>query len=333
MVRIAPFAIVALLVAHAGCIKGITPPEPTEMVDIAGGALVMGNEDSCKSLAGSEPECSNAWSKVLLSVQVAAFRIDAHEVTNLQYRSCVAEGKCPSEPLYTTVDGVDGNYYFDNPQYPVVFVTWENARAYCEDFLGRRLPTEAEWEFVARTTKSANSGKSPNLFPWGAEVPDCARAHQKGCSGAPLPVQIMSRQDVGEWGVHDLAGNAAEWVADAFSEYAYCADGKSVYESCAGNPTCIAGQCGAALDNTDCVSLNCSTEPPSAPSMCERITGGDTLAGPVAPKDTTRRSFRGNLLDIGACSAPHFRFGMKSGENEPAGMAAFLGFRCAADAL
>jgi formylglycine-generating enzyme required for sulfatase activity len=111
-----------------------------------------------------------------------------------------------------TFDGV--GYDTSNPaidDFPVVNVTWHGASAYCAS-LGRRLPTEAEWEYAARGGRSS-------LYPWGDEW-NYAAANVRGSINAdgviiagPSPVggrvEFASRD-----GVRDLAGNVAEWVAD-----------------------------------------------------------------------------------------------------------------------
>jgi formylglycine-generating enzyme required for sulfatase activity/predicted Ser/Thr protein kinase len=98
---------------------------------------------------------------------------------------------------------------------PAVQVTWDGARAYCH-FRGKRLPTEAEWEYAARGTRDRR-------YPWGDTPPSCdqvvfGRAQSKPCEGRqPGPESVMTaRQDETPEGVFDLAGNVSEWVEDAF---------------------------------------------------------------------------------------------------------------------
>jgi len=93
---------------------------------------------------------------------------------------------------------------------PVVMVTWHGAAAYCE-WAGGRLPTEAEWEYVAR-------GPEGNLYPWGNTLPDCNLANFGTCIG--VPVNVGSRPAGASWcGALDMAGNVWEWVADRFGPY------------------------------------------------------------------------------------------------------------------
>ncbi|HMI86226.1 MAG TPA: bifunctional serine/threonine-protein kinase/formylglycine-generating enzyme family protein [Polyangiaceae bacterium] len=104
---------------------------------------------------------------------------------------------------------------------PVVEVSWDAARMYCESN-HKRLPTEAEWEFAARGNDSAD-----RRFPWGNDAPRCdgvAYGRGKDGKGNPLPCGFgrgpeevfRSSQDVTPEGVHDMGGNVSEWVADAY---------------------------------------------------------------------------------------------------------------------
>ncbi len=104
---------------------------------------------------------------------------------------------------------------------PAVMVSWFFARAYCGS-LGRRLPTEAEWEFAAR-------GSEGRTYPWGSAPPSCDEvviARKEGLKCAQLPrlgkVGTHKRDQTPD-GVLDLGGNVAEWVQDAFTQtYAAC---------------------------------------------------------------------------------------------------------------
>jgi len=145
-------------------------------------------------------------------IYLSTFQIDRFEVTNRDYRRCVRRGRCTAIPAPSRLGA------FARPDAPVVNVTWTQAAAYCR-FVGKRLPTEAEWEKAAR-------GPFGRVWPWGAHW------HERACNHGTLhPVQSLfhgSRTDGFYWvapvgwfrfdrsyyGVRDLAGNAAEWVAD-----------------------------------------------------------------------------------------------------------------------
>jgi formylglycine-generating enzyme required for sulfatase activity len=99
---------------------------------------------------------------------------------------------------------------------PVTQVTWDAAAAYCRDH-GKRLPTEAEWEYAAQGTQGFR-------FPWGDEEPRCdgvvfARHPAWACGNANPGSENVGTapQDRSPQGVHDLAGNASEWVQDMFA--------------------------------------------------------------------------------------------------------------------
>lgn len=108
---------------------------------------------------------------------------------------------------------------------PVVNVTWDGASLYCRA-QGKRLPTEAEWELAARGTEHRR-------FPWGFDQPGCEDAIFDWVKSGlicrrptigPVPVATTPR-DRTPLGVHDLAGNVAEWVLDTYQDrYPACGE-------------------------------------------------------------------------------------------------------------
>jgi len=96
-------------------------------------------------------------------------------------------------------------------RWPALYVTWSEASDFCRT-RDKRLPTEAEWEKAAR-------GDSGNLFPWGHRPPTQALAMFGQYHAHEIP--IVASVDSGEegrspYGLHHMAGNAAEWVEDWF---------------------------------------------------------------------------------------------------------------------
>jgi formylglycine-generating enzyme required for sulfatase activity len=148
-------------------------------------------------------------------VDVPAFAIDRTEVSQLDYDRCLDAGACTAPR-----QGFNPDFY---PDYPVVWVTWEQASAYCA-WAGKRLPTEAEWEKVAR-------GTDGRAYPWGDSPLDCARANTHGCAGE---TELVDSHPTGAspYGVLHLLGNAGEWVADWYQpDYYAMSAGASVGRS------------------------------------------------------------------------------------------------------
>jgi formylglycine-generating enzyme required for sulfatase activity/serine/threonine protein kinase len=170
----------------AGALQRTAPADGMVQVYVPGGTFPMGSTD------GPDNE------RPVHDVRLDGFWLDQTEVTNSQYARCVAAGACRASRY---VD--DSRYNGDN--YPVVGVDWHNAAAYCA-WAGRRLPTEAEWEYAAR-------GPEAFRYPWGDETPGCNIANFKNCVGGA--VEVGSYPDGASWvGALDMAGNAWEWVND-----------------------------------------------------------------------------------------------------------------------
>lgn len=178
----------------------VTPdvqPIPTEMVLIPAGSFLMGTRE------GLEDE------QPVHEVSLAAYWIDTYEVTNGEYKICVQDGAC-EPPLQDKSRSITG-YYSDDQyaDYPMIYVTWDMARTYCE-WRGARLPTEAQWEKAAR-------GTDQRQFPWGG-VFGCEQANANGCKQDVVPVGGFS-QGASPYGVLDMAGNVSEWTADYYGDY------------------------------------------------------------------------------------------------------------------
>ena len=148
------------------------------------------------------------------NVCISAFEMDVHEVTNAEYAECVVGGGCTVPEYLDSFTRLD--YYGDAAydDFPVIYVDWNKATDYCT-WAGKRLPTEAEWEYAAR------GGLAENRYPWGDTDPQCTTAnfYNDGsyCVGDTSEVESYSANG---YGLYDMSGNVFEWVSDWFqSDY------------------------------------------------------------------------------------------------------------------
>ena len=97
----------------------------------------------------------------------------------------------------------------------VVHVNWHEANAYCQ-WAGRRLPTEAEWEYASAADPAGGTAK--RRYPWGESAADTERANLFGASGDVVDVAALPQGD-SPWGCRQMIGNVWEWTADNFNPY------------------------------------------------------------------------------------------------------------------
>ncbi len=154
-------------------------------------------------------------------VYVDAFALDRREVSVAEYRRCLAAGTCAA-PGFAPRDP-----RFDRDELPVTQVRWSDAAAFCA-WRGARLPTEAEWELAAKGPGGAGgtgaAGGGGRLFPWGGTYnPRLANHGSFSRDEADASDGFAGLAPVGSFpdgstpeGIEDLAGNAAEWVADVY---------------------------------------------------------------------------------------------------------------------
>jgi eukaryotic-like serine/threonine-protein kinase len=169
-----------------------SPSDGMTLIYIPAGEFEMGSESG----ATNERPTHNIF--------LDAFWIDRTEVTNALFLNCIEAGICKD----TTFLNLRNPAY---AEHPVVWISRSQASSYCS-WVGRRLPTEAEWEKAAR-------GTDGRTYPWGEGL-SCQRANYRDCVGDTTPVgsyQIGSSP----WGVMDMAGNVWEWVADWYDENYY----------------------------------------------------------------------------------------------------------------
>jgi formylglycine-generating enzyme required for sulfatase activity len=199
-----------------------------EDIEIPGGSFAMGSDEQ------GTPDNE----RPVHLVTVATFRLDRTEVSVAAYGACVRAGACSEPDAYRHERGTRRIFCnWKHPEgratHPINCVDHSQAEAYCA-WLGKRLPTEQEWEHAAR-------GGEGRRYPWGDEAPnetrlnacatECpANAVAKGLTGWPpmhpasdrwpetAPVGSFPR-GASKHGVLDLAGNVWEWTASGYERY------------------------------------------------------------------------------------------------------------------
>ena len=227
-----------LSLAISDQLSAIDSKIPDDMVLVPAGEFLMGSPAGTGGLPDEQPQ---------RRVYLSSFLIDRHEVTNQAYAGFVTatghripENTNPSSTLWSDKIPIAGI-----ERHPVVNVGWDDAIAYCR-WVRKRLPTEAEWEKAAR-------GTDERRYPWGNEWDfskansasfwagrtiefssgadwdafwirgDGARlAKEKGLKGEVLTMPVGSfPQSLSPYGLHDMAGNVAEWVQDWYDPNYY----------------------------------------------------------------------------------------------------------------
>lgn len=177
------------------------PGNRSNMALVPAGAFIQGCQEE------GDPDCVTPEQPARV-VELPGFFIDKTEVTQRSYARCVDDGSC------AVPECINGARVWDpeqNGDLPVVCVSWPQAQGYCA-WLGKRLPSEAEWEKAAR-------GDDGRVFPWGSDEGDCARANTRSCGGSVGPVGAR-KAGQSPYGALDMAGNVCEWVSDWYqSDY------------------------------------------------------------------------------------------------------------------
>lgn len=195
--------IVLLLVLFAFSISKSQPQHdlsnnpPPDMVLIPGGEFLMGDD---------EEEDNSPIHKVY----VDSFYMDKYEVTNAQYfKFCKQTGR--SLPEFWGMKEFHSG--LDFPKHPVVFINWRHAEAYAK-WAGKRLPTEAEWEYAAR------AGLVGKDFPNGDYL-DSTMANFFSKERVPKGTVPVGSYPPNGYGLYDMAGNVGEWVLDYYDKNYY----------------------------------------------------------------------------------------------------------------
>jgi serine/threonine-protein kinase len=167
---------------------------PADMIRIPAGTYLMGRNNAW------DPEASPAH-----EVNVSAFYIDRLPVTRGEFRDFMQASKRPDVPEWR-----DDNPLPDQDKWPATEVTWDEAYAFCHA-RGKRLPSEAEWEYAAR-------GTDGRLYPWGEEFNPAAVNSRESGIGRPEPVGARPANR-SAFDVADMSGNVWQWCADDYRPY------------------------------------------------------------------------------------------------------------------
>jgi len=212
-------------------IENTTPPPasaPEGMVWIPGGEFSMGTKNLHAAHDATDARAT-VDSRPVHRVAVDGFWMDSTEVTNEQFarfveetgyvtlaeraaRAAKADSTGQQAPQYARADGADWrhpsgpNSSIDGKaRFPVVHVAYQDAFVYAQ-WAGKRLPTEAEWEFAAR------GGLTGAIFPWGDEFNSNHGAGGRRSVGTTPVAQFVPNG----YGLYDIGGNVWEWVSDRY---------------------------------------------------------------------------------------------------------------------
>ena len=188
------------------CVK-MAPTRPDSMVLIPAGKFEMGSGDA-----------ASFYEQPVHTVHVEAFYMDTHAVTNLEYQQFLIQNSSWQKNRIKDElhDGDyllnwDGNSYpAGKANHPVTWVSWYSAIAYAM-WVGKRLPTEAEWEYAAR------GGLSGKNYPWG-DVLSSAKANYDRNVG---DTTVVGKYPANGYGLYDMSGNVWEWCLDLYDDDFY----------------------------------------------------------------------------------------------------------------
>jgi formylglycine-generating enzyme required for sulfatase activity len=198
------------LVHHAGEVLG-SSADGMKLFYVPAGEFLMGSTQG------------NPDSAPLHTVMLDGFWLDGNEVTNAMYANFLnivgnkIEGgsewlDARPQAAQIFAEGSGWQVQPGRENHPITGVSWYGAKAYCE-WSGRRLPTEAEWEYAAR-------GTDERQYPWGNDNLTCTQAHYFGCGEGTIAAGGLP-SGVSPFGIFDMAGNVAEWVTDRYASDYY----------------------------------------------------------------------------------------------------------------
>ena len=202
----------------------VEEPIPEGMVLIPAGSFEMGSDDA-------DADDSQ---QLVHTVHLDAFYMDVYEVTNAQFKVFLDANPQWQEDKIDARFRSYGDYLRDwtgtdypagKADHPVVLVTWYAAMAYAE-WAGKRLPTEAEWEYAAR------GGLAGKKYPWGdtitlADANYSERDENWNRIGGIGDTTPVGQYAANGYGLYDMAGNVWEWCLDAYDEDFYAASENS----------------------------------------------------------------------------------------------------------
>ncbi|MCI0527616.1 MAG: formylglycine-generating enzyme family protein [Nitrospira sp.] len=182
-------------------LKIVPGPDGTPMVFVPDGTFLMGSQP----VEGDSDEIPQR------TIYLSSYSIDLYEVTHAKYTDFLKATRRPPPVIPVFADDLS---LITKPELPVVGVSWEDAKAYCT-WLGKRLPTESEWEKAAR-------GERGFKWPWG-NVFDETMANTAGQEDGYKYTAPPGKFEQGRsaYGLYDAAGNVAEWVSDGYDPAYY----------------------------------------------------------------------------------------------------------------